>query len=79
MSKSNVTMLPWASIELQPGDIRELPESDREALIVSAIHVDGRWVILSRYRDDIWQLEGLTSNVPDNMRNLDFDRVPLRL
>ncbi|HED2829258.1 site-specific integrase [Enterobacter kobei] len=76
MSKNNVTMLPWASIEQQPGDIRELPESDREALIVSAIHVDGHWVILSRYRDNIWQLEGLTSNVPDNMRNLDFNRVP---
>ncbi|MDO3386129.1 hypothetical protein QWI17_09805, partial [Gilvimarinus sp. SDUM040013] len=25
---------------------------------------------------NIWQLEGLTSNVPDNMRNLDFNRVP---
>ncbi|POF90024.1 tyrosine-type recombinase/integrase [Pseudomonas putida] len=76
MSKSNVVTLPWASIELQPGDVRELPESDRDALIVSAIPVDGHWVILSRYRDNIWQLEGLTSNVPDNMSNLDFSRVP---
>jgi hypothetical protein len=76
MSTSNATTLPWASIELQPGDIRELPEGDREVLIVSAIHVDGHWVILSRYRDNVWQLEGLTSNVPINMRNLDFNRVP---
>lgn len=76
MSISNATTLPWASIELQPGDIRELPEGDREALIVSAIHVGGHWVILSRYRDNVWQLEGLTSNVPFNMRNLDFNRVP---
>jgi integrase len=76
MSKSNLVSLPWAGIELQPGDVRELPKNDREALIVSAIQVDGHWVILSNYRDNIWQLEGLTSNVSDNMRNLDFNRVP---
>ncbi|MEX5497369.1 integrase [Pseudomonas syringae] len=76
MSKINVVTRPWASIELQPGDVRELLERDREALIVSAVSVDGQWVIISRYRDKIWQLEGLTSNVPANMRNLDFNRVP---
>lgn len=76
MSESTVAALPWVSYELQPGDVRGLPESDREALIVSTIKVDGHWVILSRYRDTIWRLEGLTTNVPDNLRNLDFSRVP---
>lgn len=76
MSGSNVVIQPWASIEPEQVDVRELPDRDRDALIVSAIHVDGHWVILSRYGDDIWQLDGFSSNVSDNLRRLDIRRVP---
>ena len=76
MSGNNLVTPFWANIESQPGEIRELPEIDRDALIVSAILVDDHWVILSRYGDDIWLLDGFTSNVPDNLRRQDFSRVP---
>jgi hypothetical protein len=76
MSDNYAVTPPWACIESQPTDVRGLPESDRAALIVSAIKVDGHWVILSRYGDDIWLLDGFTSNTPDSSKYLDFTRVP---
>lgn len=68
--------LSWACVEAQPGDVRELPESQRDALIVSAIQVEGHWVILSRYCDDCWQLGGMPSNMRDSQKRLDFQHVP---
>lgn len=76
MSNNAVVTLPWTNIEFPPGEAHELPDDDRAALIVSAIQVDGQWVILSRYDDDVWQLDGFTTNVPDNLRHLDINRVP---
>lgn len=76
MSRNNSAMRSWAKIELQPANIIELSDKDRDALIVSAIRIDRDWVVLSRYCDNIWQLEGVTSNVPDHIKNLDFNRVP---
>ncbi|UPL41727.1 integrase (plasmid) [Pseudomonas aeruginosa] len=76
MSLKKVVTQPWVNMESQPGEVGKLPQSDRDALIVSAIQVDGHWVILSRYGDDIWQLDGFSSNVPDNLRHLDFSRIP---
>lgn len=67
---------PWAPLAAQPGDVRGLSESERDALIISAIQVDGQWVIRSRYGDDIWHLEGFTSNVQANIKRLDFGTVP---
>lgn len=75
MSASNLATLPWACIESQPVDVRGLSEIDRAALIVSAIKVDGHWVILSRYGDDIWVLDGFTTNTPDSSKSIDFTRV----
>ncbi|MFJ4194692.1 tyrosine-type recombinase/integrase [Pseudomonas sp. NPDC089534] len=76
MSNSTVATHLWAGIESQPGDVCELPDNLRDALIVSAIKVDGHWVILSRYGDDCWQLDGIPSNMRDSQRRLDFRRVP---
>lgn len=77
MSNTPEPSLPWACVEAQPGDTRELPESQRDALIVSAIHVEGHWVILSRYSDDCWKLSGMPSNVRDSQKYLDFQQVPI--
>lgn len=68
--------LSWACVDAQPGDVRELPESQRDALIVSATQVEGQWVILSRYGDDIWQLDGMPSNMRDCQKRLNFQHVP---
>jgi integrase len=77
MSEVNSTTLPWAFIARQPSDVRELLKSVRDALIISATQVDGHWVTLSHYGDDIWQLEGFTSNTPASKKRLNFDLVPL--
>ena len=77
MSNTPEPPLPWACVEAQPGDTRELPENQRDALIVSAIHVEGHWVILSQYSDDCWQLSGMPSNVRDSQKHLDFQQVPI--
>lgn len=76
MNDNTLAALPWAPLSTQPNDVRGLPESERDALIISAIQVDGQWIILSRYGDDIWQLNGFTSNVPASHKRLDFDTVP---
>lgn len=76
MSDNTLAALPWAPLAAQPGDVRGLPESERDALIISATQVDGQWVILSRYGDNTWQLDGLTSNVPASKKRLNFGSVP---
>lgn len=76
MSDKTLLALSWTPTIAQPGDVRELSESGRDALIVTATQVDGQWVILSRYGDDIWHLDGFTSNRSSSERRLDFSRVP---
>ncbi|WP_421560426.1 integrase [Pseudomonas sivasensis] len=76
MIEKSVAAQPWTTLSIQPGDVRGLSESERDALIISATQVDGKWVILSRYGDDIWHLDGHTNNVPANKRRLDFNTVP---
>jgi integrase len=76
MSDSISKALPWAIITAQPGDVRGLSDSERDKLIITATQVDGQWVILSRYGDDIWQLNGLPSNVPTSKKQLEFCNVP---
>ncbi|TPG93429.1 integrase [Pseudomonas caspiana] len=61
----------------QPGDVRGLLEPGRDALIISAAQVDGQWVTLSRYGDDIWHLDGFTTNISASQRRLKFGIVPL--
>ncbi|WP_339540136.1 integrase [Pseudomonas sp. RA_5y_Pfl1_P24] len=77
MSNVTLTTQTWGSIATQPNHVRELIESVRDALIISATQVDGHWVTLSYYRDDIWQLNGFTSNVPASRKRLDFSLIPL--
>ncbi len=76
MSDNILAELPWAPLTAQPGDVRGLPESEGDNLIISATQVDGQWVILSRYGDDIWQLGGFPGNVEANKKRLDFSTVP---
>lgn len=75
MSNNTLAALPCPPLTAQPGDVRGLPESERDALIISATLVDGQWVILSRYGDDTWQLDGFTSNTPASHKLLDFNTM----
>lgn len=77
MSGNTLSELTWGPVASQPCDAHELTESERDALIISATQVEGSWVILSRYGDDNWQLDGFASNVPANAKRLNFGNVPL--
>ncbi|QEN49731.1 site-specific integrase [Pseudomonas protegens] len=77
MSDNTLVALSLSPLSTQPSDVRDLPESERDALIISATQVDGQWVILSRYANDIWQLDGFTNNAPANKKRLDFGTIPL--
>ncbi|KJZ64640.1 tyrosine-type recombinase/integrase [Pseudomonas fluorescens] len=76
MNDNALTALHWPPLATQPGDVRQLPESERDALIISATQVDGQWVILSRYGDDTWELDGFTTNVRACQKRLDFGILP---
>lgn len=76
MSKGSLAAQLWTPITSQPGDVRGLCRSERDTLIISAIQVDGKWIIVSLYGDDIWSLDSPTSNVPLYRRNLEFRDVP---
>lgn len=76
MSGNSLAAFPWPLLTAQPSDARRLNELERDALIISAAQVDGQWVILSRYGDDTWQLEGCPSNRTASAKRLHFDHVP---
>ena len=66
----------WICVESQPNDVRALRKDERNALIVSSVHLEEQWVILSRYGDDRWQLNGLPTNRSESHTYLDFRKVP---
>ncbi|EMM6791781.1 integrase [Pseudomonas aeruginosa] len=76
MRENTLLALPHSDLAAQPGDVRGLPKSERDALIITTTQVDGQGVILSRYGDDAWQLDGFTSNIRANQKRLDFGTVP---
>ncbi|WP_240338150.1 integrase, partial [Pseudomonas syringae] len=76
MNDDILEKLPWATIAAQPSDVRGLCDSERDKLIITAAQVEGRWVILSRYIDDTWMLNGLPSNVPASGRKINFSIIP---
>ncbi|MBX8560173.1 integrase [Pseudomonas cichorii] len=76
MSDNALTAPPQVPLTAQPSDVRGLAESERNALIIRATKVDGHWAILSRYGEDIWQLDGLPSNISTSKTRLDFSIVP---
>lgn len=78
MSSNNTITQRWPSFELLPADVRGLQVSERDSLIVSAIQVEGQWVILSRYGDNIWQLDGFTNSTQDSRRRVDFTHLPVQ-
>jgi len=76
MSANITKSLPWASVDSQPGDVRGLTEFERDALIISAVKVDGQWIIRSRYGDETWHTEGFSTNSSPTKKMLKFKSVP---
>jgi len=69
------TTANWHFID-QPLDCSGLVPEARDELIITTVHVDGIWQVLSRYGDDVWILSGGPTNRHANQRRLDFNKVP---
>ncbi|SEP47516.1 MULTISPECIES: integrase [Pseudomonas] len=67
----------WEAIELQPSDLREIPENQRDAMIITATKIYDQWVVLSIYEHDRWQLDGIPSNARTSERHIDFLKAPI--
>jgi len=73
---ATVASLIGARIAAQPDSVRSLPDAERDRLIISAVKVNGTWVIKSLYGHDVWELTGAPSNRAAGHTRLDFSRVP---
>lgn len=71
-----VVSLVCSRLVAQPDSVLGLPNEERDRLIISAIQVDGTWVIISQYGDDTWKLTGGTTNRGPTNKQLDFKKVP---
>jgi integrase len=76
VSETGAVELLTAEADLQPPDVRGLAPDERDALIVSAVKVDGECRVLSRYGADRWELVGATTNVCNSGRVLNFKLAP---
>lgn len=73
---AGVASLNEARIAAQANDVRGLPNEKRERLIISAIQVDGVWIVKSQYGDGTWDLSGGTTNTQASRKKLNFACVP---
>lgn len=73
---AKVVPLVNSCLAAQPDDVRLLLDEERGRLIISAIQVDGTWVIKSQYGDEVWKLTGGTTNRSSTHKQLDFSLVP---
>ena len=64
----------------QPSSPSVLSRAERDKLVVSIALIDGHWIVLSRFGDEVWQLLPTTSNTRLGRSKLDFGRIaaPLR-
>lgn len=76
MSNNPMELMSLESFASQPCDANELTDTERDALIITAIEVNGEWVILSRFGDDTWKLGDVPSNVPACRKSINFIKVP---
>ncbi|WP_434519674.1 integrase [Pseudomonas sp. NFX1] len=68
--------LPLARFADQSLDILKQPASERDKEIVCAKEINGKWIILSRYGDELWQIDGFPNNVVAKKRKIDFCSLP---
>ena len=62
--------------EWQPGDVRRVPDTDRDKLIVSTVIIERKSHILSRYGDSVWKLPSSATNVEAGNTGLNFAVFP---
>ncbi|HCI1891379.1 TPA: tyrosine-type recombinase/integrase [Pseudomonas aeruginosa] len=76
MSDNTTAALTSPTLTAQPDDVRGLPIPERDSLIISAKQIDGQWVILSRYGEDTWHLNGFASNTIESHKQVNFSTIP---
>lgn len=76
---SNAVRSIEEQIAARPSSTRSLPDRERDKLIISAVRVNGTWVITSFYGDDRWVFTDAPSNRAAGHKVIDFTRVPKAL
>jgi hypothetical protein len=67
-----------SKIKSQPQSVRSIKLEDRGQLVVTTRRIDGEWIVISRYGDDVWWLTGSPTNVTNSVTKLDFGQIPTR-
>ena len=70
------SIVPALAVDSQPNTLRGMSSSEMESLLVSTLKIDGQCHVLSRYGDDVWYLEGGTTNRASSSRALNFLAIP---
>jgi hypothetical protein len=73
---SPLTALTQQEVLRQPASLRNTEPADRAHLAVTYTHVDGQFVVLSRFGDVEWQLESRTTNTNRASSKLRFNTIP---
>ena len=60
----------------QPSSVRGLTIDEQNALIISMRRVDGVWIVVSRYEDDVWWTTDSPTNIAKCNTRLDFTLIP---
>ncbi|MBM2882832.1 hypothetical protein [Chromobacterium amazonense] len=78
MTTAQVKDAPVAFLS-QPSDVLLLSSVERDRLIVTMRKIDGVFMALSVYGDDVWWLAGTTTSMAKSRTKIDFNSVPLPL
>lgn len=57
-------------------DLTKIAGIDQDRLVISAMKIEGEWVIVSRFGDDIWNIGGHSKNVNKYQSTVNFKVVP---
>ncbi|MDU8361085.1 tyrosine-type recombinase/integrase [Pseudomonas syringae group sp. J309-1] len=76
MKKNTAKALRQEGVKPELWDLRQLPENERNAFIVTAHKISDRWVVQSRYGDDQWKFKGGPNNKNNYRKQVNFLRVP---
>jgi integrase len=69
-------ILPLATTPALPTHSGHLSDPAHDEAIVSTRTVDGKLVIISRYKDSKWRLVGHPTNYAPSMQEMNFDTIP---
>ncbi|MGO0110839.1 integrase [Pseudomonas putida] len=76
MNNNTAEVLNLEAFAKQPIDLKNIFDLELHKLIVTTAEIDGTWIILSRFGDDIWKLNDFPKNTPTSRQQINFRNVP---